>query len=237
MRSPVHPSPDPSATVVAIDGPSGAGKSTVARALARELGFAHLDTGAMFRAVTWFLLERGVDVASGDAGRIERELDGLALELDDAGLVQVEGQQLTTELRTARVDAAVSAVSALPVVRERLRRLQREFAARGPLVCEGRDMGTVVFPNAAFKFYLDASVEERARRRRKDFESTGQSVDLDTVRQGIAARDAKDSGRAVAPLSSAADAVRVDTTGLTVDEVVERLARAVRSSAAVEGSS
>lgn len=237
MRSPVHPSPDPNATVVAIDGPSGAGKSTVARALARELGFAHLDTGAMFRAVTWYLLERGLDVAAADAGQVERELEALRLDLDDAGAVRVDGRPLTNELRTARVDAAVSAVSALPVVRERLRRLQREFGARGPLVCEGRDMGTVVFPTAAFKFYLDASVEERARRRRNDFESAGHGVDLDTVRQGIAARDAQDSGRAVAPLSSAVDAVRVDTTGLTVDEVVDRLARAVRSSAAVEGSS
>jgi cytidylate kinase len=235
MRSPAHPSSNPNATVVAIDGPSGAGKSTVARALARELGFAHLDTGAMFRAVTWFLLERGVDVA--DAAGVERALDDLDLELDAVGAVHVGGRPLTTELRTARVDAAVSAVSALPIVRDRLRYLQREFAARGPLVCEGRDMGTVVFPDAAFKFYLDASVEERARRRRNDFEAAGRSVDLAVVRDGIAARDAKDSGRSVAPLISAQDAVRVDTTGLTIDAVVGQLARAVRSSAAVEGSS
>ncbi|MBI5853393.1 MAG: (d)CMP kinase [Planctomycetes bacterium] len=228
------PVPSQSATrdvptdVVAIDGPAGAGKSTVARALAKALGWAHLDTGAMYRAVTIRLLDLGAVAVVGervtvDAARVGACIAGLELAIDGDGHVRVEGADVTPRLREPRVDVAVSAVAALAVVRERLRDTQREFARARPTVAEGRDIGTVVFPRAAFKIWLDASVEERARRRRVDHAGGGRDVPLADVVADLARRDALDSGRSLAPLARAADATVVDTTGLSVDEVVTRL--------------
>lgn len=230
--NPSSPEPPPAATdpiaVVAIDGPSGAGKSTVARTLAQRLGFAFLDTGAMYRAVTWRFLEEGCAPAEctgePDRGqtRMQAVLAGMNLALG-AGRVIVGDRDVTAHLRTREVESQVSAVSALPFVRAAMRDLQRGIAAAGPVVAEGRDMGSVVFPRARWKVYLDAAPSERARRRCQDFSRQGRHVAEAEVLEEIQVRDRLDSTRQDAPLQQAADAFYVDTTGLTLDTVVDRL--------------
>jgi cytidylate kinase len=223
-------SPRMRATIVTIDGPAGAGKSTVARAVAEQLGFAHLDTGAMFRAVAWALLADAASAAclegAGTDGLDAAARDVLAARafgLDAEGAVTVDGCAPGDALRSPRVDACVSRVAALGAVRGPMLRLQRAFAERGPMVCEGRDMGTEVFPDARFKFYLDASVSERARRRLRDFTARGRSASVEEIEVEIAARDRVDAEREIAPLRCAEDAVRIDTTGLTIDDVVTQI--------------
>jgi len=213
--------------VVAIDGPSGAGKSTVARALARRLGFAHLDSGALYRAVALHLRASGADL--GSPADVDRAPATMQLELDAEARVRLDGADVAGAGRSAEVESIVSTVAAMPAVRARLLDLQRDFRTRGPLVCEGRDMGTVVFPDAPFKFWLDASLDERARRRCRDFGASGRDVSEAAVRDELETRDARDASRELAPLAAAADAVHVDTTELGVDEVVEQLARIVRT--------
>ncbi len=219
--------------VVAIDGPSGAGKSTIARQLAQRLGFQFLDTGAMYRAVTWHFLQQGcapLEVAGeADAGhaRMRAALTGARLELR-GGQLLLNGRDVSSHLRTREVESQVSAVSALPFVRAAMRDLQRGVASGGPIVAEGRDMGTVVFPRARWKFFLDAAPAERARRRSGDFAKAGRQVDLAEVLDEINVRDRLDSSRSDAPLRQADDAVYVDTTGLTIDDVLGRLLRHVR---------
>lgn len=220
--------------VVAIDGPSGAGKSTIARRLAEELGYGFLDTGAMYRAVTWHFLARGVapDGAGVDAGVGQRGMrDALAhadLLLED-GRVWLNGQDVTKHLRTREVESRVSAVSALSFVRERMAELQREVARRGPIVAEGRDMGSVVFPRARWKVYLDAAPKERARRRCDDFARQGREVSQQGVLEEILARDLHDSTRADAPLQRSPDALYVDSTDMTADGVIALLLEHVRN--------
>ena len=219
---------DPTAQqVVAIDGPSGSGKSTVARRLARTLRYSYLDTGAMYRAVTWYLLQRQVPDSVPDA-ELERHLEPLELRLEPDGRLLVNGGDVTAELRQPAVEAMVSSFSARPLVRRRMRRLQRELAARGPLVAEGRDMATVVFPKARWKFYLDAAAAERARRRRDDFLESGRDVSEAEVLEEMNQRDRLDSSREDAPLRRAEDATYVDTTGMAVDDVVAKLEQLVR---------
>lgn len=219
--------------VVAIDGPSGAGKSTIARLLAQRLGFAFLDTGAMYRAVTWHFLQDGCapsEVArEPDAGyaRMRAALAGARLEMR-RGQLLLNGRDVSSHLRTHEVESQVSAVSALSFVRAAMRDLQRDVAAGGPIVAEGRDMGTVVFPRARWKFYLDAAPAERARRRGGDFERAGRNVGIDEVLAEINVRDRLDSSRSDAPLRQAEDALYVDTTGLTKDAVLALLLRRVR---------
>lgn len=234
-----EPSPGADAAptqVVAIDGPSGAGKSTVARLLAERLGFAFLDTGAMYRAVTWHFLQEGCAPAecAGDPDRgverMQRALAAARLELR-AGRVLLNGRDVTQHLRVREVESQVSAVSALPFVRTVMRDLQRAVAVQGPVVAEGRDMGSVVFPNARWKIYLDAAPSERARRRSQDFERQGRQVSSADVLDEILVRDRLDSTRSDAPLRQAADAIYVDTTGLTTEAVVARLLTFVRSDA------
>lgn len=214
--------------VVAIDGPSGAGKSTVARTLADRLGFAFLDTGAMYRAITWRFLQLGCAPAEcanePDQGlaRMQRALADTELSLCD-GLVKIDGHDVSSHLRTREVESQVSAVSALPFVRKAMRDLQRRLAAASPIVAEGRDMGSVVFPQARWKIYLDAAPSERARRRSKDFEQRGREVNEAEVLKEILVRDRLDSTRQDAPLRRSADALYVDTTGLTLATVVDRL--------------
>ncbi len=214
--------------VVAIDGPSGAGKSTVARQLAEKLGFAYLDTGAMYRAVTWHFLQEGCAPAAcaGDADRgaerMRRALATARLELA-SGRVLLNGRDVTPHLRVREVESQVSSVSALPFVRTAMRDLQRAVAMQGPVVAEGRDMGSVVFPNARWKIYLDAAPSERARRRSQDFERQGRQVSANDVLDEINVRDRLDSTRSDAPLRQAADALYVDSTGLTTDAVVALL--------------
>lgn len=225
--------------VVAIDGPSGAGKSTVARQLAARLGFAFLDTGAMYRAVTWHFLNEGCAPAecAGDVDhgveRMRRALATARLELQ-AGRVVLNGRDVTSHLRVREVESQVSQVSALPFVRTAMRDLQRAVAMHGPVVAEGRDMGSVVFPNARWKVFLDAAPSERARRRSQDFERQGRKVSTTEVLAEINVRDRLDSTRSDAPLRQAADALYVDTTGLTTEAVVERLFDFVRTSGSQE---
>jgi cytidylate kinase len=203
--------------VVSIDGPAGAGKSTVARGVARRLGFAHLDTGAMYRAITAKALREGIDPADGPSltilarkTRIEFTTDGL----------RVDGKPAGRKIRTQGVNRAVSAVSAHPGVRRELVRIQRSALSTGPLVAEGRDTGTVVFPNAPLKVFLTATIAERARRRHKELTQNKVAVALSTLRRQIARRDTLDSTRAVSPLAPAPDAVVMDTTKKTPRQVI-----------------
>jgi len=213
--------------VVAIDGPSGAGKSTVARELARRLGFAYLDTGAMYRAVTWHLLAFSVEDLE-DEQTVPRLLRDLELEVTPAGGILVHGEDVSVHLRSHEVEVRVSQVSALPSVRKQMRHLQRLVALRGPVVAEGRDMASVVFPLARWKFYLDARPEERARRRHSDFLLAGRVVSKKEVLEEIEVRDRLDSTRRDGPLQRIADATYIDTTGSSFDQVVSRLVGLVR---------
>ena len=208
--------------IVAIDGPAGSGKSTVGRALADHLGLEYLDTGAMYRGVTFGALRRGIDPADTEVvANLARNVD-LTVE---AGVVTVDGVDATIEIRGPEVTRAVSAVAANPAVREELVRRQREWArTRGGGVLEGRDIGTVVFPDADLKVYLTASPEVRAGRRSQEVTD----LDYQTVAADIARRDALDQGREASPLALADDAVVVDTTDLTVDEIVADLVARLR---------
>jgi cytidylate kinase len=216
--------------VVAIDGPAGAGKSTVARRLATALGFAYLDTGAMYRAVTFEALRRGV--ALDDAEALADLVRGLALTLHPDGRVALAGVDVTPELRSEAVNATVSVVAAVPGVRHVMVEHQRRFArANGRIVAEGRDIGSVVFPDAAAKLYLDAQPGERARRRlaQGGAGEAGSSEALAAVQEGIERRDRLDSTRATSPLTQAPGALRLDTTHLTLEQVVDRALAQVRS--------
>jgi cytidylate kinase len=203
-------------TVIAIDGPAGAGKSTVGRALAKHLGLEYLDTGAMYRAVAFAALRRGIPVI--DDERVAELARGLELTVSEAGVV-VDGVDATAEIRSREVTEAVSAVAANTPVREELRARQRKWAAeRGGGVIEGRDIATVVFPDATLKLYVTASPRVRAERRVAEI-----GGDVDDVEVSIAERDRRDMGRVDGPLRPADGSVTVDTTGLTVDQVVDRL--------------
>jgi cytidylate kinase len=206
--------------VIAIDGPAGAGKSTVARAAADSLGFTYLDSGAMYRCVALAAGSDGVDPDDGDAlGELAR---GLRIELE-GGTVRLDGADVTKAIREPRVSAAASRVSVHPQVREAMVARQRELIEAGSYVAEGRDIGTVVSPDAPLKVYLTASEEERARRR-----SQQSGEPFEDVLTAIRARDERDSAREHGALRAAEDAVELDTTGLPVEEVVERIVDLVR---------
>ena len=210
--------------VITIDGPAGAGKSTAARELARRLGYRLLDTGAMYRALAWAVREAGIPAEDGPALRALLEQTTVEL-LDDR--VRVNGRDVTGEIRTPEVGELTSLLTMLRPVRDKLTPVQRALAARGGVVLEGRDTGSVVCPDAEVKFYLDADLDARARRRQEELAERGVRLDLSAVRAEVARRDRQDRGRAIAPLVCPADAVVVDTTGLGEDVVVERLLEAV----------
>jgi cytidylate kinase len=211
-------------TVVAIDGPAGAGKSSTAKALAARLGFRHVDTGAMYRVVGVLAHEAGI--ALDDDAALARLVDGIVF--DEAGeRIVVAGRDLTRAIRAADAGDLASKVSTRPVVRARLVALQRRFADGGPVVMEGRDIGTVVFPDATVKVFLTADPQERARRRATEMRERGEVVDEAALAAGISERDRRDSERAAAPLRPAEGAVVVDTTHLDLITVVERLAALV----------
>jgi cytidylate kinase len=209
--------------VIAIDGPAGSGKSTVARTLADRLGLPYLDTGAMYRAVTFAALRRGVD--PDDAEPVARIALASELDVGQDGTVTVDGADATIEIRGPEVTRAVSIVAANPAVREELRRRQREWAEeRGGGVVEGRDIGTVVFPDAELKVFLDANPDVRASRRSKEVTE----LSYETVAADLARRDALDQGRDDSPLRAADDAFVVDTSDLSVDQIVEKVMEQLR---------
>lgn len=224
--------------IVAIDGPAGSGKSTVARALAAREHLTYLDTGAMYRAVTCAALERGVDVSDADAvAALARGLD-ISLTAGAGGeRLTIDGEDLTAQIRTPEVDANVSAVAAVPAVRESMVALQRKAAEAGDVVAEGRDIGTVVFPAAEVKVYLSADPSARALRRAvqrqggdtaKDASAQVDAAETAAIEAELVARDKADSTREASPLRPAADAVHIDSTDLTVDEVCDRIASLMR---------
>jgi CMP/dCMP kinase len=221
--------------IIAIDGPAGAGKSTVARKLARRLGYAMVDTGAIYRAVALAAQRAGVRWDD-DAG-LAKLLDppGLRIIFGEGDAVFLGGEDVSAAIRTPEMSRGASVVSARPVVRERLLALQRSLgrAAKLGAVLEGRDIGTVVFPDATVKFFLTASDEARAQRRHAELAGKGHEVELSSVLVDQRRRDKDDSERAIAPLRPALDAILVDTTGLDFDQVVERCFRAVRERVAM----
>lgn len=210
--------------IIAIDGPSGAGKSTLAKRLARELGFIYLDTGAMYRALALKVLRQGVDLA--DDARLARLVESTEIDLqEDDGRLEVllDGINVADEIRTPEVSQMASKVSAVKVVRARMLALQRGMGRRGNVVAEGRDIGTVVFPNAEVKIFLEASAEERARRRYAELRAAGRPADLNETLREMEERDKRDSERDLAPLRMADDALRIDSSNAAADAVAARV--------------
>ena len=205
--------------IVAIDGPAGAGKSTVARALAERLGFRYLDTGAMYRALTWLGMQRGMDLSAAD--QLASVARAEPVTFDDDGRVWIAGTDVTSSIRGTRIDRMVPVVAAHPAVREVMRERQRELGREGDVVIEGRDIGTVVAPNADVKVYLVADRSERAKRRMAERPGIG----ADALATDLRARDEKDAVR----MRPAEDATEIDTTNLEVEQVVEQIEQMVRA--------
>lgn len=219
--------------IIAIDGPAGSGKSTVAKLVAKELGFHYLDTGAMYRSVAWLAHERGVALDDAEAVALLAQQNEVAFAHEEGNPlpsgVSIAGNDVTTAIRTPRIDKAVSSVSAIPAVREALTEQQRSIAANDDIVMEGRDIGTVVFPNAELKIFLTASAEERARRRAAQNAERGfGETDEAAILADIIRRDEADSTRDVAPLKPAEDAIDLDTTALSIDDVCAKIAELAR---------
>lgn len=211
------------AIVIAIDGPAGAGKSTIARRLAARLGFTYIDSGAMYRAVGWWALRQKLDPS--DMHRMEQLALAAGITLEgDGARVLLDGEDITEAIRGPEVSKAASLVATIPGVRRALMEKQRAFGAQNNVVMEGRDIGSVVFPNADLKIFLDADVQERARRRAMEVNG-----DRDVISRQIRERDERDRTRAEAPLTQAPDAVYVDSTGLSIEEVEEAILRLVRA--------
>ncbi len=213
---------------IAIDGPAGAGKSTVAKAVAKDLGLIYLDTGAMYRATAYYTLQQGIDVCDEEA--VKKMLDGMSMNIiyeDGAQQIYVNGLNTTPYLREHYMSKAASDISALPPVRYKMVDLQREFAKTHDVVLDGRDIGTFVLPDANCKFFMTATPEERATRRYKELVEKGQSVDYDTLLKDIMQRDYNDSHREVAPLKQAEDAEYLDTTNMSIEDVVAHIKEVV----------
>jgi cytidylate kinase len=212
--------------IVTIDGPAGAGKSTAARALAQRLGFEFLDTGAMFRAVTLAALRARINLH--DESALSHLLETLQLEMP-AAKVLLNGDDISGLIRTAEVTNASGAIASSPAVRRRLAALQREVARGRNMVCEGRDQGTVVFPDAGCKFFLVADPQERAHRRQKEMLARGEVIELSAILQAQEERDRRDAAREIAPMKPAEDAILLDSTRLTIEQVADQMEQHVRT--------
>lgn len=229
MTSSQPTNPSGPGRVIAIDGPAGSGKSTTSRLLAARLGYQYLDTGAMYRAVTWYALQNGI--APSDGATLAAFADHAEIEFEtheDINRVKLNGVDVTTEIRTPEVTTHVSEVSAHKGVREAMVRKQQQIGRTGHIVAEGRDTTTVVFPDAFLKVYLDASVSTRARRRLKDLASMGIPSSLDEQQTDLQRRDNYDSSRTHSPLTRADDAVVVDTTDMTIEGQVDHIIYLIR---------
>ena len=214
---------------IAIDGPAGAGKSTIAKLAAKELSFIYVDTGAMYRTIALGLLRAGTDIDDEEA--LKKQLSGIAVTISyENGTQQVflNGENVTGLIRTEQVSDMTSRSSAKPQVRAKLTELQRTLAAKEDVLMDGRDIGTNVFRDAEYKIFLTASAEERAERRFEELTAKGQEVRFDEVLRDIEKRDHDDMTRALNPLRKAEDAVEVDTTGLSIDEVIERVLKEIK---------
>ncbi len=216
--------------IIAIDGPSGAGKSTVARRLASELGYLYMDTGAMYRAVALNVLESRIDPT--DEKELRKILEDMRVKLieEDSGLrLLLNGRDVTEEIRTPEMSLRASKISELQAVREKMVGIQRDVASQGGLVAEGRDIGTVVFPRAEVKIYLDASEPERARRRFRELLARGKQVTLEETLTEMHERDRRDQERTLSPLRKAEDAMVIDSTSFGVDTVVDRIVNEIKN--------
>lgn len=215
--------------IVAIDGPAGSGKSTLAKLLAKRLNFVHIDSGALYRGVAYLAIQNGASIT--DEQSVLRSVGNTKFEfrwVDGSNQLHLDGKSVGGLIRTEEVSAASSKVSALPGVRALLLGLQRSLGNSGGVVMEGRDIGTVVFPQAEVKIFLTASLEARAKRRSAELEAKGQAVDFESVMKEMAQRDKQDSERTIAPLKKAEDAKLVDTSGMSIDSVLDRLESIVR---------
>jgi len=207
--------------VIAIDGPGGAGKSTIARLLAEELGYLHLDTGAMYRAVTLAALNKNIDF--NDDNALTKTAEEIEIDFNEDGEIFLNGENVSSEIRSQAVNENVSKTAAVKGVRETLVKKQKKLAEEHKVVMDGRDITTVVLPNADHKFFLTASLEERARRRFEEMKRKDMEVSLEDIKENIKNRDKLDSERKHSPLKKAEDAVEIDSTELSIEEVVEKI--------------
>jgi len=210
--------------IITIDGPAGSGKSTISKALAERLQYMYLDTGALYRALAYKTLKKNIDVNDPDQlKKICMETDVTLKNIDGKMIVYVDNEDVRDKIRTENVGLAASTISSVPVVRQKLLSLQREAGASGGIIAEGRDMGSVVFPNADYKFYLDADIRERTKRRHDELVRNCGNADMSRILKDMQVRDQQDSQREIAPLKATPDSIVIDSTHLSISQVVEKI--------------